>query len=39
VMLWSLVAFKNFSEESAVYIKVEDGWGRFLQIISNEIPD
>jgi hypothetical protein len=25
VTLWSLVAFKNFSEDSAVYIEVEDG--------------
>jgi hypothetical protein len=23
--LWSLVAFKNFSQESAIYIEVEDG--------------
>jgi hypothetical protein len=25
VTLWSLVAFRNFSEQSAVYIEVEDG--------------
>jgi hypothetical protein len=25
VKVWSLVAFKNFSEEFAIYIEVEDG--------------
>lgn len=36
-MLCSLVVFKKFSEESAAPIKVDDGCGRFLQNIGNEI--